>query len=474
MSFRTERDRVAHLLRRFGLGSSEAEIDFYGEGGYAAAVDRLLAFESIDEGYDTSPDLFRTGDQNQLNPRQVQLWWIARLIVTKRPLQERLTVFWHDHFATSAAKVVQGPMMANHIEVLRSNAAGSFRSLLKATIQDPAMVFWLDNQFNVKGKPNENLAREIMELFTLGIGHYTEEDVKETARALTGWGLRRMRPNEPGANGRVAEFRFYPNQHDGGLKTIRGQTGPFDGEDVLNMLCDDPQTARHIVTKFWEWFVYPKPEPALVDRLAGGWRRNGLDIKALVREVALSTEFQSERAQRAVFKNPVDFAVAAVRQIGVGEPLRTALASSVDGRAPRLALAPVLTVQQSMRAMGMDLVYPPDVAGWETGPAWITSATMVERIGFADRLFGAIAPGSRRVQMRFPVFPLFAANPTPEGAARRLVSVFDAPMPESKMAGLFEAAAKAASGGRVTPQNANAVAAAVSRLIFGSPEFQMA
>lgn len=240
------------------------------------------------------------------------------------------------------------------------------------------------------------------------------------------------------------------------------------------MLCDDPQTARHIVTKFWEWFAYPNPEPALVERLAANWRRSGLDIKALVRDVALSSEFQSERAYRAVFKNPVDFAVAAVRQIGVGESLRAALVSPPEGRAPRLALAPALTLQQSMRAMGMDLVYPPDVAGWETGPAWITSATMVERIGFADRLFGSTNPGTRRVQMRFPIFPLFAADPTPEGAARRLVSVFDAPIPEPKIASLVEAAAKAASGGRITPQNANAVAGSVSRLIFGSPEFQMA
>ena len=474
MSTQTERERVAHLLRRFGLGASEAEVDFYGADGYPSAVEKLLAYASVDEGYDTSPEPFRSGDQNQPNPRQVQLWWIVRLIVTKRPLQERLTVFWHDHFATSASKVTQGAMMATHVDVLRAHATSSFRALLKAAIQDPAMIFWLDNQFNVRGKPNENLAREIMELFTLGIGHYTEDDVKETARALTGWGFRRLRPAEAASTGRVAEFRFYPNQHDRGLKTIRGNTGPFDGEDVLNMLCDDPQTARHIVTKFWEWFAYPKPDPSLVERLAANWRRNGLDIKALVRDVAMSSEFQSERARRAVFKNPVDFAVAAVRQLGVGESVRSALAGSPDGRAPRSALVPALALQQSMRAMGMDLIFPPDVAGWETGQAWITSATMVERIGFADRLFGAVVPGSRRAQMRFPAFPLFATNPTPEGAARRLVSVFDAPIPEPKIKDLTEAATKAARGSRVTPQNANAVANAVSRLIFGSPEFQMA
>ncbi len=478
---RTDREKVAHLLRRFGLGASEAEVDYYGAGGLKSAIDKLLDYDKADEGFDVPISKFAQQDNGRLNIRGVQAWWILRLLATRRPLQEKMTLFWHDHFATSASKVNVPPMMYQQNETLRANATGRFQDLLLSVSQDPAMIFWLDNQYNVKGKANENFAREIMELFTLGLGHYSEEDIQEAARAFTGWNLRRNRPaaDQQDGNYRFAEFQFRPLLHDTGTKSVLGNKGPFGGEEVVGILCGNPQTSIYLATKIWEWFAYANPEPALIERLAGSFRSNGLQIKLLLRSVMESPEFYSDKAFRAVYKTPVDFVLATVRQLGIGEALIEQLKAAESQQAGRRYQGSVIALQQAIDGLGMELLFPPDVAGWDGGAAWVTSATMVERIGWADRLFGvapaqAPAKGQRvRAQLRYPALGLFAQDPTPQGIAKKMVSVFDAPIPESKMP-LLVGAAEKASGGRVTAQNANQAASAVCKLIFGSPEFQMA
>ncbi|RYG63649.1 DUF1800 family protein, partial [bacterium] len=187
---RTERARGAHLLRRFALGASEAELDYYLQDGYRGAVERLLTPESTPEVGEIDVEALRNAKGNLPMPTVVA-WWTARLVTTRRPLLEKMTVFWHNHFATGADKVKAAPMMHLQNETLRTHALGKFESLLQAVAKDPAMLYYLDNQENVRGKPNENFAREVMELFTLGIGHYTEQDVQEAARCFTGWSLRR-------------------------------------------------------------------------------------------------------------------------------------------------------------------------------------------------------------------------------------------------------------------------------------------
>src|SRR5687767_12975587 len=267
MALRTEREKGAHLLRRFGLGASEAELDYYLEGkGLPGAIDKLLNYESVDENFSV-PIQSMANQNGQVNMPLMQLWWMTRLITTRRPLQEKMTLFWHDHFATSAAKVAGPPMMYGQNELLRENATGKFQTILLEVSKDPAMLFWLDNQYNVKGKPNENFAREIMELFTLGIGHYTEKDIQEAARAFTGWTFRRpggraVADYVPGQ--RFAEYLFRPRFHDTEPKTVLGQTGPLTGEQVVDILCNHPQTPKYIALKIWEWFAYPSPAPALV------------------------------------------------------------------------------------------------------------------------------------------------------------------------------------------------------------------
>ncbi len=477
MSFANDRQRCAHLLRRFGLGASEAELEFYAGSGVEGAVDKLLNYESVDEGFAFDVENLKN-PKGRLNAPSVSVWWTIRLLVTRRPLQERMTLFWHDHFATSAAKVNGARLMLQQNELLRANATGTFHKLLSEVSKDPAMILWLDNQQNVKDHPNENFAREVMELFTLGIGHYTEKDVQEGARAFTGWGIQRSGVG-PEA---TAEFVFRPVRHDPGPKEFLGRESNFEGDDVLSILCDQPRTAEHIATKIWDWFVWPKPEPRVVAPFVQRFQESGLDIKKLLRDIMTSKEFYSVEAQRAIVKNPVDICVVTLREMGVGEQIRQALAAApppppagqtmqADAMSsfPRAAIAPAFAANRSMRAMGMWLLYPPDVHGWDNGNAWITSQTMLERVSWGDRLFGQAKSGP---QFPYPAAGLFTADPTPDGVVHRLVSLFDAPMKPEHRAILVEAA-KRAAGASVTPETAAPTAAAVARLIFASPEFQL-
>jgi uncharacterized protein (DUF1800 family) len=350
-------------------------------------------------------------------------------------------------------------------ETMRRLATGKFPEFLLEMSKDPAMLFWLDNQYNVRGKPNENFAREVMELFTLGVDNgYTESDIKEAARAFTGWSVGRIGNRGPRPQ---QGFQFRCNLHDAGEKTVIGRKGPLNGEQVIDILCEMPETAEHITKKVWEWFAYPNPDPAMISRLARKFQSDNLSIKTLLKEIMKSSEFYSAKADRAIYKSPVDFTVATLRQMGVAQALNEAMADAPENM--RARLAPVQVAYQSMKNMGMQLLYPPDVAGWETGANWITSATMLERINWGNKLFGQAKTGA---QLRFQSFPIFASDPTPQGVAKKLTSIFDAPIVSYKMPKLVEAAQKA-SGGRVTQQNSNATAAAVTRLIFAAPEFQL-
>lgn len=468
-----DREKIAHILRRFGFGASEAELDYYEAKGLAGTIDLLLNYEQVDEGWDLPLERF-SNQQGQLRIQSAQAWWIMRMCVTKRPLQEKMTLFWHDHFATSAAKVDVPMAMFKQNEIIRAGATGRFQNLLTTVSKDPAMLYWLDNHYNVAGKPNENFAREVMELFTLGIGHYEEKDIQEASRAFTGWTF------GVGPQGRKLDritprsrFLLRDSEHDYGSKTVLGNTGSFDGEDIFGILCGQEQTAKYIATKIWSWFAYLQPEPELINGLSRKFYENGLDIKKLLREVMESPAFYSQKAIRRVYKNPIDFTVSTIRQLGVAVQLLESVKDAETTEVFR-RVAPVFVTNQASKSMGLELFYPPDVDGWPSGSAWISSATMVERIKWADRLFAPPnrTPGQRGPQsLRLPIFHVMEEDPTPMGVAKALTSLFDAPMTPAKLDQLAKAASDA-SEGSITPQNANTVAVAVCRLIFGAPEFQ--
>ncbi|MEI7987314.1 MAG: DUF1800 domain-containing protein [Armatimonadota bacterium] len=488
----TEQEKIAHLLRRFGFGASEAELTYYSKNGLAGAITALLDYEKVEDVCEVDPMSFSNG-KNVVNLRVIQNLFSMRLIGTKRPLEEKMTLFWHNHFACSSAKVENGFVIYNHINTLRKYAMGRFNVLLEAISKDPGMIYYLDGQENVAEHPNENFAREVMELFTLGIGNYTEKDVQESARCYTGWTYGRgLRANDTSPK-RIDTFKFFLNRHDQGIKTVLGETGNLNGEEMLLLLCKQKQTAKFITKKLWSWFAYEDPEDALIERLATKFYASNLDIKALVRSVMESPEFYSDKAFRKVIKNPVDFTVSTIRQLGAGqimiERLKEGIANPQINEQNGLnlplvrSLAPAQTAFSSSKSMGMELMAPPDVSGWRTGAYWITSATMVERMKWADKLFAGGPAGNtqnpanplggnRGPQVGIQAYPLFAEDPTPAGIVKSLMSVFDISLPPAKVAGLVTTAENE-GGQRIDQRNANAVARAVCKLMFSTPEFQM-
>jgi uncharacterized protein (DUF1800 family) len=352
MAFETERARVAHLLRRAGFGSTEAELDDYTLLGFNTTLERLLNYEQID---DSATDALVAPPVGRNNVEGARFAWMTRMLYTRRPLQEKMALFWHTHFATAASKVRAADLMLQQIQLFRDNALGNFESLLQQVTRDPAMLIWLDSNENRRGTPNENYAREVMELFTVGIGNYTDANVKEAARAFTGYGSNRQ-----------GQFVFDASQHDNDDKTFLGVTKNWDADDVLATLVRHPATARFLTTKLFRFFVHDDPETTTIDRLAATYTTSGFDMRAVVRDVLSGPEFLSPQAFRAQVKQPADLVIGSLKALNVQN------------------IGPDLP--QSTRRMGQDLLNPPDVSGWKGGDNWISATTLLERFNFADRL----------------------------------------------------------------------------------------
>jgi uncharacterized protein (DUF1800 family) len=359
MAFTTERSKVAHLLRRAGFGSTEAELEAYTGLGFQGALERLLGYELVDDS--AVEQRVASIQIDRRNVELARLSWMTRMLYTQRPLQEKMALFWHTHFATASSKVRGADVMLQQIQLFRDNAVGNFESLLQQVTRDPAMLIWLDNNQNRKGRPNENYAREVMELFTVGIGNYTDADVKEAARAFTGY-----------TSNRAGQFVFNPDQHDDGDKTFLGVTQNWDANDILATLVRQPATARFLTTKLFRFFVYDNPDPATIDRLANTYTSSGFDIRAVMRDIFSGPEFLSEQALRGNVKQPIELVIGSLKALNVQ------------------TIGPDLP--QATRRMGQDLLNPPDVSGWKGGDNWISATTVLERFNFADRLAAARAP----------------------------------------------------------------------------------
>lgn len=453
--------RTKHLLNRFGLGASQEDLAHYGRGSWEYAVDLLLNDPRPEVDVQIASSFFDAGNPGLQRMSQLQGHWYRRLLITNRPFEHRLLLFWHDHFATSATKVRLAQVMLGHMETIYANGSGSFRDLLSAVSKDPAMVIWLDLQDNTKDAPNENFAREVLELFTLGVDNgYSEEDITEAARAFTGWTYTMRR----GRGNRTTQFTFDRNLHDPSPKTFLEKTGSFNGDDILTMLCDHPGTSHYIAKKAWEYFAYERPAPEIVDRIANAFRESGLQIKALARAIMTDEDFYSERAMGTRVKSPVDYCVSSARAIGVQKLDRA------DASRPK-AFGSLMKV--STRDMGMELLAPPDVNGWPLGNAWISSATMTKRIAWARLLFLGEEQSLTRNRRSAPPFTAreFFRAQTPRALADELMTRFDVELTSSQIAVVREAAEREAQG-QLTTGNFNEVAAAAATVIFGAPQFQ--
>lgn len=368
-------DGARHLLNRTGFEARAGQINEFAHLTRRNAVERLLsgaltaAQTPLPPSANTfvSPRALRelSGDarkafQREQTERAIELknWWVAEMVRTPSPLTERMTLFWHNHFTSSLQKVRSSALMARQNALLRRHAVGNFGALLHAVAKDPAMLLYLDSATSRRGQPNENFAREVMELFTLGEGHYAEQDIREAARAFTGWSIDRD----------SGEFRWRPFAHDGGAKTVLGRRGNFDGDEVLDILLAQPQTAEFIVARLWREFVSPQPDPAEVRRIARVFFASGHDIRTVLRELLTSDAFHAPENRGTLVKSPVDLVIGTVRQFDVG-------------------FSDPLPLMVTLRNLGQDLFAPPNVRGWPGGDAWINSTTLLARRQFLERLF---------------------------------------------------------------------------------------
>ncbi|MBI2887264.1 MAG: DUF1800 domain-containing protein [Chloroflexi bacterium] len=353
--------RIAHLLRRAGFGATKELLDQFEPLGYEATVDYLVNYEHIE---DPIEERLAALPLDLAKGEDLRRWWYVRMAHTNRPLQEKMTLFWHG-LLTSALSKVPAPLMLRQNQFLREHAMGSFRQLLQGISTDAAMLIWLDGRSNRREHPNENYARELMELFTMGIGHYTEQDVREAARAFTGWTATRE-----------GEVRFVPRLHDSGVKTFLGRTGRFGAEEIVDILVAQRATGEYIGRRLFSFFAYRNPEREIVQELADVYFLSGYSIKDVVRHILLSDAFSSARAYRSQVRSPVELVISVHRLLGL----------ETDGA----------SLPYRSRLMGQDLFNPPNVAGWPGGAAWLNSSTWIQRVNFVNAVASqrrATAPG---------------------------------------------------------------------------------
>lgn len=343
---------IDHLLRRAGFGTTLQEQRYYRDLGFERSLNELLNPESVND--DALDKLLDDQNFDFTDLADLKRWWIYRMMFSKRPLQEKLSLFWHGHFATSNNGKVNNPYLMYQQNLLfRNLGMGRFDELLLAVSKDPAMIIWLDNKDNRKAKPNENYAREVMELFTMGIGNYSEQDVKEAARAFTGWAA-------------PSGFYFNKKQHDFGQKSFLGQSGNFGGEDIVRILSARPETARYLANKLITFFCMDNPEDAFVQRIADSYIKNKQNIRSTLLDLFSSNEFRSSRSYHAKIKSPAEFVIGTMKLLHV---------EKLDGDLPSV-----------MARMGQNLFEPPNVKGWDGGMAWIATDTLMERFNFANRI----------------------------------------------------------------------------------------
>ena len=378
-----DREQIAlmgHLMRRAGFGAPYEELVARAAKGYEVTLDELLnpeQFEPLDN------DLlyrFLPGYEGALGPPLNQAEWVYRMINTQRPLEEKMALFWHQLFATGNSKVDNPPELTQQIAMFREHGMGSFRNLLVELARNPAMIFWLDNNGNHMGAINENWGRELLELFSLGVGNYSEDDIKEASRAFTGWTIGPKIPRNP--LGRFYwNFEYRPEDHDDGEKTFLGHTGAFNGEDIIDIVVKQPASARFLARHLYNFFVADEPQvpswnitppndPAAIDAMIATYNETDGDIRSMLCTMFNSDFFKAARYSRV--KSPAELVIGTAR-----------LAGNYQGPRPGFNQLAFECAYQ-----GQELLNPPSVESWHTGAEWIDGGALVRRVNFAAGLLG--------------------------------------------------------------------------------------
>ena len=430
--------KAAHLLNRAGFGGTPAHVDSLVRSGMAATV-RYLVDGPAAPVPAPAPDWAKPTDFAELREQVMQAkanvppgdeaatravrkevgqarrrenfqhtldlsaWWLDRMRESIDPLEEKMTLFWHGHFATSAVKVRDAYFMWRQNQTFREHARGNFGVLVKAMSRDPAMIQWLDLRESKAAHPNENFAREVMELFTLGEGHYTEKDVTEGARAFTGY---RIDPRD-------SSFRFVVRDHDNTPKTFLGRTDVFDGDQVIDTILAQPVCAQYLANKLWTFFAYENAPAPLVAALANTIRASKYEMRPVLHQMFTSQEFYSAAAVRTQIKSPIQWAVQTARALEIELPPKGALATA-------------------LRQMGQVPFYPPSVKGWDGGKAWISTSTLLTRYNLAGSLLRVPKP---RPELDFDLEPVMSLNgvrPAPPLASPTQIDLAKLAPPETR------------------------------------------
>lgn len=427
---------VAHLLRRSGFGGTRSEIETLAALDWAEVVDSVLDISANPPVTQAVPNL--NEDTTSWGDRYIGIthFWFERARTVPNPIQEKVALFWHGLLCSGLDKVNKHYLMFDQIQLFRANGMGDIVSLYQAMAIQPAMLLYLDNDENRKGSPNENFARELMELFLLGQGHYTEDDVQAAARAWTGHGLNRWDANP-------REYVFYPDEHDNDLKTFMGVTNNWNGPEIITHILLGPKqrdAARFIAGKMWSFFAYPNPENAVLETLADALIGGGMRADALLRAIFMHPNFRSPQAKNALVRSPIEFTVAAMRHTGL---------TSED-----------IDPQWYIGEMGQSMYDPPNVSGWKQNGYWISSSAMWSKARFASNL---------RWRANERDFLADSSELTVEESVNRALDTF----------GLFEVSdrTRAALNSFVETERATSRWAEPTGLVFLSlltPEFQLA
>jgi uncharacterized protein (DUF1800 family) len=478
---------IDHLLRRAGFGVSTEDADTFARMSTSAAVAHLVDYEGRPDDVDarmgrpdhakvTSKDLFAP----DIDIDDARQRWLFRMIHSRRPLQEKMAMFWHNHFATAFSKLtgdsgnlqaakmlackpgaLRGPQ--GQIELFRQYALGNYRDLLLHVAMDPAMLIWLDGQTNTKAKPQENFGREVMELFTVGVGNYTESDVYAAARVFTGWNLRRSEGHQREDMNSYQEFVYNADEHEtsdktfsfpiysGGNRTIPSRSesaGVQDGVELITALAVHPETARRLARKFWNFFISEihQPDPAFVESAAAVYLQNRTEIRPVVRYVLTSPWFTSPSMKYARFSWPAEYVARAIKEVGWQN-------FTLD------------RVRSPLANMGQLLFEPPNVGGWPLGAGWFSTGTMLARMNFAATLAAS--------QKEFLAVALESEGRTPQAlVAGMLNRVTPAPLDAAPQQALMS---YLLAGGAWTgsTEQLNTRTAGLARLLVGSAEYQL-
>ncbi len=459
-------DLVAHLMRRAGFGATRRELDEYAARGYDAVLGDLLHPEQSPEVADDILRRYYTSLDSVEVPDEYAARWLYIMINTQRPLQEKMALFWHHVFATGWHKSEHPRSSMNQIETFRANGLSDMKTILLDLSRDPAMIDWLDNHENHKDEINENYGRELLELFSMGIGNYTEDDIKHAARAFTGWTFHQPIPLYPFGH-YESEFVYREDDHDDSEKTFLGNSGRFNGEDIIDIIVKQDATARFIARHLYNFFVADEPQvpawstvppqdPKAVDALVESYHASGGNMRAVLETLFNSDFFKQARYKRV--KSPTEFVVGTVKLTG----------------AHRFPEPGLLNLVSASEAMGQFLYNPPSVEGWHTGKEWIDAGTLNERVNFAVDRLGE--PDSEAISEAVEVLSSGGDAPAPEEVVERCLAQVGSLQVEedtrSALIGHAQSAGSLSFGTDAERADSTALVKRLIQLIVSSTEYQ--